>query len=71
MINIDITSLIGKKFYRTTDPNIDYVCLGAAQNDTFLVVGVDFDTTNNRSTLKTFKFQEVIFKNDIRPLVKS
>lgn len=66
MLNINTETLFGKSFSTHTDPS-EYSCIGMAQNETFLVVGVAFDSVNNRSTIRTFKIQDVIFKADVRP----
>jgi hypothetical protein len=67
MININTTSLYGKQFTSGTLDATRYTCIGMAQNETFLIVGVYFDSINNRSQVKTFKIQDVTFVGDIRP----
>jgi hypothetical protein len=61
---IDPTTIVGKKFVMN-DPAIEYVCVGYGQNDTFLIFGAANDVTNNRFTLKSFKFSEVKFIGQI------
>ena len=63
---IDSKTIVGKKF-TALDPNTEYTCVGYGQNETFLVIGSNFDAPNNRSTLKTFKLSDVKFKGDIAP----
>lgn len=54
-------SLIGRKFSKS-DPNIEYVCTGFAQNETFIVFGALNDpTTTLKFTIKSFKLNEVTF----------
>lgn len=53
--------LVGKSF-TVTDPAIEYVCVGYAQNDTFIVFGASYDSMNNRSIIKSFKLTEAKFK---------
>jgi hypothetical protein len=63
---IDPKSIIGKKFNPVSlnpvnDSSKDYECVGYADNGTLLIIGALFDSTNNRSNLKTFKLTEVNF----------
>ena len=58
-IQIDPT-LIGKKF-TAMDPNIEYICVGFAQNETFLVFGAVNDSVNNRFNIKSIKLTDVKF----------
>jgi len=51
--------------FTALDPNQEYTYLGVAANETFLIVGAQFDSTNNRSTVKTFKLSDVKFKGEI------
>lgn len=67
MININTTSLYGKKFTAGSLDSTPFSCIGMAQNETFLVVGISFDAPNNRSLIKTFKIQDVSFLGDARP----
>lgn len=64
MLHIDPKFLIGKEF-TALDPNTKYTCIGYASNDTFLVVGAVWDQASNRTTLKTFKFQDVKFHGNV------
>lgn len=65
MLHIDPKYIVGEKFDTQLDPKTDYTCVGYASNDTFLVVGAYFDQANNRTALKTFKFQDVRFKGNL------
>lgn len=65
MLNIDTKSVlvIGAGFYKT-DPHMTYICIGYGQDPTSganYIVGKEFDSTNNRTTIKTFLFREVTF----------
>jgi len=64
MLYINDKFITGRKF-TVSDPNIEYTCVGYAQNDTSLVVGSHFDSVNNRSSIKTFKLTEARFLGDI------
>ncbi len=57
---IDPKYIVGKKFTHT-DPATEYECAGYADNGTLLVIGIVFDSTNNRSSLRTFKLTDVKF----------
>jgi len=52
--------LIGAKF-TVNDPAIEYVCMGFAQNETFIVFGAHNDVTNNRFTIRSFKLTDAKF----------
>lgn len=69
MIHINEAAIVGQTF-TAFDPNAEWTCIGYACNDTFLIVGTNFDSTNNRSTVKTFKFQDVKFKGQLTPKVQ-
>lgn len=56
-----LDKLIGFQFTAPTDPNVKYICVGYAQNNTFCVFGAVNDVTNNRFTVKSFKITEVTF----------
>ena len=58
---IDPKAIIGKKFTHTNDPTREYECVGYAEAGTLLVIGVEFDSVNNRSNFKTFKLTDVNF----------
>ncbi len=62
---IEPDSIVGKTF-TAMDPNQEYTCIGYAANETFLISGSSFDSTNNRSTLKTFKLSDVKFKGEVK-----
>lgn len=62
---IDPKSIIGKKFTPNTDPSSDCECVGYADNGTLLIIGVAFDSINNRSSLKTFKLIDVKFHGKV------
>ena len=67
---MELQNIIGKTFFTPNKPgngNEEYVCVGFAQNDTFLVFGALNDITNNRCTLQSFKLTEVKFKGTIAP----
>lgn len=66
---INDAAIVGKKF-TAFDPNTEWTCLGYGCNDTFLIVGSNFDSTNNRTTVKTFKMSDVKFHGDLVPVVK-
>jgi len=59
-MHIDPSTIIGKKF-TITDPNIEYSCIGYAQNETFIVFGAYNDPPNNRFTVKSFKLTDAKF----------
>jgi len=64
MVHINETAIIGASFQvqvQAFDPNVTWTCIGYAANDTFLLVGISFDAPNNRSIIRTFKFQDVKF----------
>lgn len=63
---IDPSFIIGKKFLGSVSDQ-EYVCIGYCANETFLLIGTYFDSTNNRSYIKTFKLSEVRFKCDLSP----
>lgn len=64
---IDIKHISGKQFIATNIGvgNNEFTCIGYGQNDTFLIIGAQFDSTNNRSHVKTFKLSDVQFKGNI------
>ncbi len=64
MIYINETAIVGQKF-TYNDPNTEWTCVGYAANDTFLIVGSSFDSTNNRSIVRTFKLQDVKFHGQL------
>lgn len=64
---IDPSSIVGKTFTSTSDPINEFTCIGYGQNETFLVVGTSFDSANNRSIVRTFKFSDVKFKGQLSP----
>lgn len=51
--------------FTALDPNAEYQYLGVAANETFLIVGSQFDSVNNRSIVKTFKLSDVKFKGEL------
>ena len=54
-------SLIGRKFLKL-DPAIEYVCVGFAQNETFIIFGALNDiTTTTKFAIKSFKLNDVTF----------
>lgn len=53
-------TLLGKKF-TVNDPTIEYVCVGYAQNETFVVFGALNDVTNNRFGVRSFKLTDIKF----------
>lgn len=69
MIHINESAIIGQKF-NSLDPAIEYTCIGYAQNDTFVIVGAQFDSVNNRTTLRTFKMSDVKFMGQLNPVPK-
>ena len=68
MIHINDSSIIGQTF-NAFDPTIDYTCIGYGQNDTLIIIGTNFDTVNNRSSVKSFKLSEVKFKGQLTPKI--
>jgi hypothetical protein len=64
--NMHLENLIGKSF-SVKDPAIEYVCVGYAQNDTFVVFGAKNDTVNNRFEVISFKLTEAKFKGVLNP----
>jgi len=58
---IDPKYIIGKDFYPANDPSIPYECIGYGDGGTMLVVGMYFDSVNNRTQFKTFKLTDVKF----------
>lgn len=65
---IDPSAIIGKTFVSTVDPTSEFKCIGYGQNETFLIIGSTFDSTSNRSIVRTFKFSDVKFKGDLSPV---
>lgn len=68
MMYIKEQTIVGQTF-TALDPNTEYSCIGYCCNDTFLVIGLYFDSVNNRTTIKTFKFSDVKFKGRLIPKV--
>lgn len=63
---IDPKSISGKTFTSSSGvANVEYTCIGYGQNETFLIIGSYYDSVNNRSTVKTFKFGDVQFKGNL------
>lgn len=58
---IESKYIIGKKFFSKDNPTTEYECIGYSNEGTLLIIGTTFDSTNNRSSLKTFKLTEVNF----------
>jgi hypothetical protein len=60
---IDPDSIIHKKFVVNGDPNVfEYECVGYSDGcGTILILGKQFDSTNNRTVLKSFKLTEIKF----------
>jgi hypothetical protein len=61
MININSNVIEGQVFVVDAS-GAEYTCIGYAQNETFLVFGMAYDSVNNRTTIRTFKLSEVKFK---------
>jgi len=57
-------SLIGKKFTGNL-AQIEYICVGFAQNETFLVFGAINDPVTNRFEIKSLKLTEVKFQGQM------
>jgi hypothetical protein len=56
--------LIGQTF-TAMDPNIEYKCVGWAQNTALLIIGANWDQANNRFQLKSVKLEDCKFKGQI------
>jgi len=61
---MNLELLVGKKF-TGMDPNIEYTCVGYAQNETFIIFGATNDVTNNRFTVRSFKVTEARFLGQV------
>lgn len=64
MLNVDITALKGQKFFKNGDQSTEYTCIGVGQNPqsgALYVVGLIFDSANNRTEIKTELFKDVRF----------
>jgi len=62
MITLDAKMFEGKQFEYIKDPSVKYTYAGCYDGPGIpLVVGVEFDSTNNRTIAKTFKLTEVKF----------
>jgi hypothetical protein len=66
MKNMTIENIIGKSF-NAFDPSAEYICVGYAQNETFIVFGAINDTANNRFSIKSFKLTDCKFKGQVAP----
>ena len=67
MINIDLKYIVGKKF-TTQISTTEFTCIGVGtppDSGFPYVVGLDFNSVNNRTKITTFKFKDVDFKGDI------
>ena len=64
---IHINEMIeGQTFIKTGDTT-EWTCIGYASNETFLIVGSNWDQVNNRTTIATFKLKEITFKGNFPP----
>ncbi len=63
MTILDPNAFIGKEFETKTKGN--WKCEGFAQNDTFLVVGSQFNSFDNQTEIATFKMSSVKFVGKI------
>jgi hypothetical protein len=64
MLSINETAIVGATF-QVLDPNITYTCIGYGQDPTTganYVVGVQYDSVNNRSIVRTFLFKDANLK---------
>ena len=61
---LDPKYFVGKTF-TVRDPAIEYTAVGYDNNGTSIIFGVNYDSVNNRSTLKSFKVTEVTFKGNL------
>ena len=64
---IDPKYICGQKFTSPNDSTVEYTAIGYGANETFLIIGATFDSTNNRSSIKTFKLSDVKFTGNITP----
>jgi hypothetical protein len=64
---IDPKFLIGLKFASPIDSNIEYTAIGYGQNETFLIIATTFDSTNGKSSIKTFKLSDVKLRGNVAP----
>lgn len=69
MLNINFSTIEGLEF-TAFDPNIHYKCIGFGQHPTEGVnyaVGAYYDSTNNRTEIKTFLLKDVKFLGNLNP----
>jgi hypothetical protein len=67
MFNINPKFIEGATF--SVKNSSDWTCVGTAKNETFLIVGAQWDQARNRTTIKTFKLSEVQFKGKLPGMI--
>ena len=69
MLDIDAKLIRGQHFYSTTSTNTtQYICIGVGQNPASgvdYIVGMEFDSTNNRTLIHTHLLKNVTFKGNL------
>lgn len=66
MLHIFDKYINGQPFVvKEKDTNVEYTCIGYAENETYLIVGMRYDEKNKYTKCKTFKLTDVCFKNNI------
>jgi hypothetical protein len=63
---MQLDKVIGQTFTINNDSTTEYICVGYAQNDTFVIFGAFNDITNNRYTIKSFKLADAKFKGLVK-----
>jgi hypothetical protein len=61
---LDPKYIVGRKF-TALDPNVEYTCIGYDNNGTSILFGVQFNSIDNRSKVRSFKVADVTFKGDL------
>ena len=62
MIDIKTEVLNGKEF--ETGNGTTWICIGVSHP--YYVVGIQWDQASNRTTVKTFKFDDIKFKGQLK-----
>lgn len=73
MINIDTTTLINATYAITNNPNDFFTCIGYGQHPTTgvnYIVGLKFDSVNNRNSYPTHLLKDVVFIPTTAPKAK-
>lgn len=73
MLSIADQLIRGQHFYSSSNTNnTEYTCIGFGQNPASgvdYVIGMDFDSTNNRTIISTHLLKNVTFKGNLLPKV--